>query len=143
GFDLLTIKVPCGQVEVATRVDLEAPIVRCAAKPGEDLAQRGAGLLQRQEIGNNPEAVLAAFEPGLEIGHDHFEQILLRLVEETKVAAPGSVADDAYPSLSFLGFHQTPRLGPPRRSVQRIGCASYLLNEFWRMPLPTWINFPV
>ncbi len=80
-------------------MDLEASIVRIPPNPGEYLVQRLAGLQLRQAIGDRPDAILPAFEPGLEIGHDHFEKILLRLVEETKVGPPGSIADDAYPRL--------------------------------------------
>src|SRR5262249_4965929 len=70
--------------------------------------QRLSGFCDRQGLGNNPQAVLPAFQTRLAIGDQCVEEILFRLVEETKVGTPGyHVTNDVDTGLLYLGCHQS------------------------------------
>nr|ALS92201.1 MetaGeneMark_Unknown Function [uncultured bacterium] len=50
-----------------------------------------------------PSAELPALQPCLTVRDQRVEEIFFRLIEKTKVATPGHIANDVYPRLPPLG----------------------------------------
>src|ERR1700724_842712 len=63
-------------------------------------------LLNRKGLSNNPQAVLVPFQSRLAVCDQRFDEILFRLVEETKVGAPANhVANDIDSRLPHASCH--------------------------------------
>ena len=78
-----------------------------AIKLRHRVLQRIGGFLDREGVGDNPKAILLIFQTRLTVGDHRVEQILFRLVEETKVGAPGhDVADHVDSGLRRLSCHR-------------------------------------
>src|SRR6266571_756286 len=72
------------------------------------VVQRSSGFCDRQGLGNDPQAVLLAFQTRLAIGDQRVEEIRFRLVEETKVGTPAHhVTNDVDTGLPYLGCHRS------------------------------------
>src|ERR1700724_2553285 len=63
-------------------------------------------LFLRKRFGNHPQAELLTFQSSFAVGDQCFQEIRLRLVEETKVCTPRHVADDVDSSFPHLGSHR-------------------------------------
>ena len=91
------------EIPFARRHDFYAGVRYVSTEMRDGVFQRVRGFFDRQRLGDNPQAELAAFQTALAVRDQRFEEICFRLVEETKVAAPGHVADDIDSGLSHIG----------------------------------------
>src|SRR2546426_2426075 len=64
------------------------------------------GFVDPHGLGNHPEAELLGFQSSFAIRDHRVEEVVLRLVEETKMCSPGHLADDVDSALPQLGRHR-------------------------------------
>src|SRR5262249_7518599 len=87
--------------------DLDASGREVAVDAWRRPAQGRQGLLLVQGAGYGPRAEFPHVQAGLEVRDYRVEQVLLGLVEQAEVAAPGQVAEKAQPAFS-QGGHGLP-----------------------------------
>src|SRR6476660_832304 len=93
----LEIKRATLEIPVAGRHNFYTAVRQVSIKVRHCVFQRICGFFNRQGLGNNPYAELPAFQPTLAVRDHRAEEILLRLIEETKMGTPGDVANDVNP----------------------------------------------
>src|SRR4029077_4686369 len=86
-----SLAVECATLQepVARRRDLQTGTGEVSIKVSPPPFQGVSCFVDRQGLGNDPEAELAAFQSRLAIGDQRVEEILLRLVEKAKMSTPG------------------------------------------------------
>src|SRR5262249_16109416 len=94
------------EVPVASRDDFNALARQVLIEIRSSAFQRMTGFCLHHGTGNHPQAELLTFQSGLAIGDQRIEEVFLRLVKETKVCAPGHVADDVDSALAHIGCHR-------------------------------------
>ncbi len=100
------------QVAVLAWHEFDIPADQRAVGSGKFPVQRLPGSLFADRLGEHPKAQLVVLDAGLEIGHQHLEQILIRLIEDAEMSSPGPIAE--HPESGFAhGFggllHTQPR----------------------------------
>ena len=103
GGHSLEIERAAREIPIASRHNFDAGVREIPAKSRDRVFQRAGRFLDRQGLGDNPQAELPAFQSGLAVRGQYLEEILFRLVEETKVSPPRHVADDLDPGLPRFG----------------------------------------
>ena len=89
------------------RCNFQTRIRQVSIKVRNRVPQPISRFFNHQGLRNNPQAVLLAFQTRLAVRNQRVEEILFRLIEETKVSAPSHhVANDVDAGLPHLGCHR-------------------------------------
>jgi hypothetical protein len=103
GCHSLEIERAAREIPIASGDDFYTGAREVPAKARHRLFQRICRFFDRQGVGDNPKAELPAFQAGLAVWDQGVEEVLFRLVEETKVSAPRHVANDIDSGLPRFG----------------------------------------
>ncbi len=104
-YDSVQIERAAFEIPVAGRGNLDAVVRQVPIEVGNSFAQGMCGFVEGHGRGNHPEAELFALQSSAAVRDQCVEHIVFRLVEETKMCAPGHVADDVDSASAHLGCH--------------------------------------
>ncbi len=107
----LEIQVVAGEIESPSSQNLDAPIRQIMFEFGDAFAQGIPRFFLGQRFRHHPKAEFAAFQAGLEIGHECIEQIFFGLVKHEEVTAPRHIPHHANSGLSQLRINGLRRHG--------------------------------
>ena len=113
------VEVSAKGVPFAVVEDLDLATLDITLEPLHGLRQGLSGFVRLNRLGGDPHAILIGFQAGLEIGDENVKQILVRLVKEAEVGAPGDFADRFAPGLPVARRQIVFLRYPPCRLLKR------------------------